>query len=91
MNSRSIRAISDDRVCYNNDEVIKMKVILQVRGMMCAHCENRVVQACKELEGLNEIHASAVENKVECDFDEAKLNVAQIKETIEAVGYDVVE
>ena len=68
-----------------------MKVILQVRGMMCAHCENSVVQACKELEGLNEIHASAVENKVECDFDEAKLNVAQIKETIEAVGYDVVE
>ena len=68
-----------------------MKVILQVRGMMCAHCENRVVQACKELEGLNEIHASAVENKVECDFDEAKLNVAQIKETIEAGGYDVVE
>ena len=66
-----------------------MKVILQVRGMMCAHCENRVVQACKELEGLNEIHASAAENKVECD--EAKLNVAQIKETIEAVGYDVVE
>ncbi len=68
-----------------------MKAVLKVQGMMCAHCENRVVQACKELEGLNEIHASAAENKVECDFDEAKLNVAQIKETIEAVGYDVVE
>lgn len=68
-----------------------MKVVLQVQGMMCAHCENRVVQACKELDGLNEIYANAAENKVECDYDEAKINVAQIKETIEAVGYDVVE
>ena len=28
---------------------------------------------CKELDGLNGIHASAAENKVECDYDEAKL------------------
>ena len=52
-----------------------MKAVLQVQGMMCAHCENRVIQACKELDGLNGIHASAAENKVECDYDEAKLTL----------------
>ncbi len=67
-----------------------MKVTLQVQGMMCAHCENRVIQACKELDGLHEAEASAANHTVVCDYDETKISVDQIKETIEAVGYDVV-
>lgn len=68
-----------------------MKAVFQVKGMMCAHCENRVIQACKELNGIQSIKASAAEQKVECEFDETKISEAQIKAVIEDVGYDVAE
>lgn len=68
-----------------------MKATLQVQGMMCGHCENRVIQACGELNGINKIQASAKEHCVVCDFDEAIISIDQIKAVIEDVGYDVVD
>lgn len=68
-----------------------MKATIQIEGMMCAHCENRVVQACKALNGINEIKASAADHNAVCDFDETKISIDQIKAAIEEVGYDVVD
>lgn len=68
-----------------------MKATLKVEGMMCAHCENRVVQACKTLAGINEIQASAENRSLTCDFDETKVSLDQIKQVIDEIGYDVID
>ncbi len=68
-----------------------MKTItFQVKGMMCAGCENRVNNAVKAIDGVNSVVANAKEGSVTCEFDDTKTSVENIKETIEIVGYDVI-
>jgi len=69
---------------------MKMKTVtLAVTGMMCAHCENRVNEALSKVAGVAQAKADAKANQVTCEFDETRVNVDTIKETIEDVGYDV--
>ena len=56
------------------------EIILKVEGMSCGGCENRVQNAVKTIEGVEEVVVKA--NNV----DEAV-----IKEKIEDLGYSVVE
>lgn len=62
-----------------------------VEGMMCEHCENRVNTALKEVNGVQDVKADAKKNCVTVTFDEAAVNERTLKDTIEEVGYDVVE
>ncbi len=65
-------------------------VSFQVKGMMCANCENRVSKAIREMEGIASVSASAKSGSVICEYEEAKTSGDAIRETIEAVGYDVI-
>lgn len=65
-------------------------VIIQVKGMMCGHCESRVTTALMNVPGISAVQASAKDNQVTCEFDETKITVKQIKDAIEDVGYEVV-
>lgn len=62
----------------------------QVAGMMCANCENRVMNALKNIDGITDVSASAKSGTVNCTYEEAKTGSDAIRETIEAVGYDVI-
>lgn len=42
-----------------------MKIQIQVDGMTCRHCEMSVEKAIKELPGVEEVHASHKEKKVD--------------------------
>lgn len=67
-----------------------MKTIeINVTGMMCEHCENRVNTAVAQIDGVESVKADAKGNRVTCTFDETKATDKIIKETIEDVGYDV--
>lgn len=65
------------------------KEIIKVDGMMCGHCESRVQDALNKIDGLMTCVASAKDNKVDVEYDETKTGLAEIKETIESIGYEV--
>lgn len=67
-----------------------MKKVFQVEGMMCENCENRVMRALMQIEGMQDCRASATENVVACTFDEAKTDDATIKQALMDTGYDVI-
>jgi copper chaperone len=64
-------------------------VTLNVKGMSCGHCEKAVRTALMELEGVNEVQVHLSKGKVDVQFDDQKVNLAQMKEAIEDQGYDV--
>ena len=65
------------------------EIILKVEGMSCGGCENRVQNALKTIEGVEEV----VADHVNCTVTVKANNVdeAVIKEKIEDLGYSVVE
>ncbi|WP_313892181.1 copper chaperone CopZ [Psychrobacillus sp.] len=64
-------------------------VTLNVQGMSCGHCVKAVEGGVGELAGVNEVKVNLAEGLVEIAFDEAKVSLDQIKETIEEQGYEV--
>lgn len=68
-----------------------MKTIINVKGMMCANCERRVVQALKETAGVLQTDASAAKGQVCVEYDETSIGLKQLQTVIEEVGYEVVE
>ncbi len=64
-------------------------VTLRVTGMTCGGCENAVKRALGRLEGVSEVTASHVEEKVGVSFDSAMVTPDQITARIAAIGYTV--
>ncbi|NOU93557.1 copper chaperone [Paenibacillus sp. LMG 31456] len=63
-------------------------VTLHVEGMSCGHCVNSVESALKNIGAKGQVELST--KTVQVQFDEGKLTLEAIKETIEEQGYDVV-
>lgn len=64
-----------------------MKTTLNVQGMSCQHCVNSIEGALKTKGVTAKVDLAA--NQVTVEFDEKKITVAAVKETIEEQGYDV--
>jgi copper chaperone CopZ len=62
---------------------------LRVTGMTCGGCENAVKRALGRLEGVSEVTASHVEEKVGVSFDPATVTPDEITARISAIGYTV--
>lgn len=65
------------------------KIILDVEGMSCSHCENTVAGALHALPGVAKVQASAPLKKVEVEYDAAQVSPAQLKKAVADAGYDV--
>ncbi|WP_123041781.1 copper chaperone CopZ [Cohnella candidum] len=63
-------------------------VNLKVQGMSCGHCVNSVEGAVKKLGAAAKVDLGS--GTVAVDFDETKVTLDAIKESIEDQGYDVV-
>jgi len=63
-------------------------ITLQVEGMSCNHCVNSIEGAVKGLGATAKVDLSA--KSVTVSYDENKISLETIKETIEDQGYDVV-
>jgi copper chaperone len=62
---------------------------LNVTGMTCGGCENAVKRALQQLPGVESVSASHAANRVGVTYDEGKVSRAQLREKIEALGYNV--
>lgn len=70
-------------------EVIKMKKVLIIEGMMCGHCKKRVEDSFNKIEGI-----SAVVNLDEksCTLEMTKeFSNEELKEIVENAGYELLE
>ena len=66
------------------------ETILIVNGMMCGGCENRVKNAIKNIEGVENVTADHNTGKV-IVISNNEVSEEIITETLEDIGYEVVK
>lgn len=66
------------------------ETIIKVEGMVCGGCENRVQNALKVIEGVENVVADHTNGIVTVTAKE-EVSINTIKETIEDLGFEVKE
>lgn len=64
--------------------------ILKIEGMTCAACSKAVERVTRKLDGVNESNVNLATEKLNIDFDESKISIDKIKETIDKAGYKAI-
>lgn len=68
------------------------KIKIRISGMSCTGCENRVENVLKNIENVESVNANYNTGIVEIGTNDIKnLNIDVIKETLEDLGYDILE
>ncbi len=62
---------------------------LKIEGMRCGNCTSSVTKALEAIEGISNVKVD-LDNK-EAQFDNSGVDKDTLKNTIEALGFDVVE
>ncbi|MDR1409885.1 MAG: copper ion binding protein [Oscillospiraceae bacterium] len=65
------------------------KLILQVEGMTCGHCELAVQDAVRKLPGIKKVKANKHKKQTAVDYDPAQVTPEQIDKAINDTGYRV--
>ncbi|MBH0157207.1 MAG: copper chaperone CopZ [Bacillota bacterium] len=65
------------------------KTTLKVEGMSCNHCIIAIEGSVGKLDGVSHTKVNLKEGIVEVEYDSSKVNLDEIKETIDDQGYDV--
>lgn len=63
------------------------KTIINVEGMMCEGCENRIQNSLKSIEGIKEVNANHKEKIVTIVGE--NVDIDKVKERIEDIGFVV--
>jgi Cu2+-exporting ATPase len=66
------------------------EIIINVKGMVCNGCENRVKNALKNINGVENVIADYNTGKVTIDLNK-DVSKDIIKETLEDIGFEVVK
>ena len=68
------------------------KIEIRISGMSCTGCENRVENVLKNIENVKSVNANYNTGIVEIETNDIKnLDIDMIKETLEDLGYDILE
>ena len=68
------------------------KIEIRISGMSCTGCENRVENILKNVENVESVNANYNTGIVEIETNDIKnLDIDVIKETLEDLGYDILE
>ena len=65
-----------------------MEINLNVEGMMCSGCENRIQNALNQIEGVTNVVASYTNKTVKVTTN-GSVTENTLKEAIEDLGYEV--
>ncbi|HDR4513061.1 TPA: copper-translocating P-type ATPase [Bacillus cereus] len=63
---------------------------LQISGMTCAACANRIEKGLKKVEGVHDANVNFALEKTKIMYDTQKTNPQQFKEKVESLGYGIV-
>ena len=68
------------------------KIEIRISGMSCTGCENRVENVLKNIQNVKSVNANYNTGIIEIETNNIKdLNIDVIKETLEDLGYDILE
>ena len=65
------------------------EIVLNVKGMVCGGCENRIKNALGEIDGVESVEANYKTGEVKVKTDE-KVSVKDLEDTITDIGFEVV-
>lgn len=65
--------------------------ILNIRGMTCAACAQRIEKTVRKLSGISQANVNLASEKLFVEYDSDSLKLAAIKEAVAKIGYEVVE
>lgn len=65
------------------------KIVLNVNGMSCSHCEKAVINAVSVLAGVSKVVVDLASKTVTVDYQEGLSEPVDFKLAIEDQGYDV--
>ncbi len=71
------------------DQTKSKKIELTVKGMTCASCELHIESEVKKLHGVSFVKASYEKKSATIEYDEQKVDVDKIIESINGTGYKV--
>ncbi|EOP21921.1 MULTISPECIES: heavy metal translocating P-type ATPase [Bacillus] len=63
---------------------------LQISGMTCAACANRIEKGLKKIEGVHDANVNFALEKTKIMYDPTKTNPQHFKEKVESLGYGIV-
>ena len=64
---------------------------LQITGMTCAACANRIEKGLSRLDGVASANVNLALEKATVQYDSTAMNTQHIEQKIQALGYDVVK
>lgn len=64
---------------------------IQITGMTCAACANRIEKGLNKLEGVNEATVNLALERASVSFDSDKMSVQQLEDKISNLGYGTVK
>ena len=68
------------------------KIEIRISGMSCTGCENRVENILKNIKNVESVNANYNTGIIEIETNNIKdLDIDIIKETLEDLGYDILE
>jgi len=65
--------------------------VLNIRGMTCAACAQRIEKAVRKLSGIEQANVNLASEKLFVEFDKDTIPLQSIKEVVGKIGYEVVE
>ena len=65
--------------------------IIGISGMSCAACAKRIEKAVSRLDGVLEVSVNLASEKLTVGYEKQKVSLGRIKETIERIGYGVID
>ena len=66
-----------------------MREKMKIKGMHCKSCEIIIKESLEEI-GAEKVESSYKTGDITLDYDESKLDLQKIKQTIEKEGYKVI-
>ncbi|CAM4349721.1 copper ion binding protein [Jeotgalicoccus halotolerans] len=67
------------------------KVILNVEGMSCGACVNKVEESVGQLNGVESVKVQLPAGKADVTFNDSTINLDDIKVVIQNTGYEIKE
>lgn len=82
-----------NRVRNEREESIMKKTTIQLETLSCPSCLQKINNAVKGLDGVDKDSVNVMFNasKVKLNFDDQKLDIKDIENAIQSLGYDVIK
>ena len=87
-NQQELQIVVNTDVMAEKQEVNDMEKVIEIKGMMCGHCEAHVKKALEALEGVASAEASHEKGTAVVQLS-GSVDDATLKKTVEEEGYEV--